>query len=92
MNSYKNNQDGLCLIKYPTTVNEWEKSPLQEIEILMPAGKEPLIGDRIYIRTEMLTSGMKSGGMADIYYYIKGGIKKNEETGIYTAMASRVEI
>ncbi len=70
MKTLKEGIDGVIIIHRPTTEVEW-KQP-RNMELSLP-DKSPVLstGDRIYIGTELCTSGKNSGGIDEVYAVFK---------------------
>lgn len=80
------------------TLTSWPASPqawlADEPLIVFTIGKDAPVnpGDRILAKRGMVTSGPGSGGIEEIYYYIRKDLKAiiGPETKTVTAVAKRV--
>lgn len=63
-----NLNDDVTLKTFPRTPQEWATNPI----IVFTIDKSRIVhkDDRIFCAQKMVTTGPKSGGIVDIYYYI----------------------
>ena len=90
MATYRNNYDGVLITQEPTFITEWQERMTQEIKFTFPSETPPNIGDRLYVRTDLGTSGKNAGTPVDVYYILQGGIKMDGNN--VTAVATRLEL
>ncbi|MXN90181.1 hypothetical protein GR160_02995 [Flavobacterium sp. Sd200] len=94
MQTFKNNTDAR-LREWPQSPQEWQASPV--IKFTVPGNRIVHVGDRIHAATKMVKTGLESGGVKDIYYYIQE-IKEVKANAVFitdtdiTATAKRLEV
>lgn len=87
MQTFHHNKD-VTLKVWPTTAEEWESNP--EVMFSVATDKPIQPKDRIFCTTKMLTGGMKSGSVVDIYYVIQD--ITNIAGKDVTAIVKRIEL